>query len=140
MFVLDTNVISEPMRGSPDPAVIEWLNGQVESALFTTSVNVMELRFGIERLPEGRRKAGLWALLDFTLSRLVGPRILSFDTPAAANAARLVADAEASGSPIGSADAQIAALAATHGFIVATRDVTPFQRAGLTVINPWVLA
>jgi predicted nucleic acid-binding protein len=100
----------------------------------------MELRFGIERLPEGRRKAGLWSLLDFTLSRLVGPRILSFDTPAAANAARLVADAEASGSPIGSADAQIAALAATHGFIVATRDVAPFQRAGLTVINPWVLA
>ncbi|MEY3235120.1 PIN domain-containing protein [Aquidulcibacter sp.] len=140
MIVLDTNVISEPMRTVPDPAVIAWLNGQVEAALFTTSINVMELRFGVERLPEGRRKADLWDVLEFTLSRLVGPRILAFDAAAAAMAARIVAEAEASGVPIGQADAQIAALAATHGFAVATRDVTPFQKAGLAVINPWAQA
>lgn len=140
MIVLDTNVISEPMRTVPDPAVIAWLNGQVQAALFTTSINVMELRFGVERLPEGRRKADLWDVLEFTLSRLVGPRILVFDAAAAAMAARIVAEAEASGVPIGQADAQIAALAATHGFAVATRDVTPFQKAGLAVINPWAQA
>ena len=140
MIVLDTNVISEPMRAAPDPAVIAWLNGQVEAALFTTSINAMELRFGVERLPEGRRKGDLWDVLDFTLSRLVGPRILPFDAAAAAMAARIVAEAEASGVHIGQADAQIAALAATHGFAVATRDVTPFQKAGLAVINPWAQA
>ena len=128
------------MRASPEPAVIAWLNGQVEAALFTTSINVMELRFGVERLPDGKRKAKLWDVLDFTLARLVGPRILAFDKSAAAHAARIVAEAEASGAPIGAADAQIAALAATHGFDVATRDVSPFQKAGLAVINPWVQA
>ena len=140
MIILDTNVISEPMRGAPDPAVIAWLNGQVDAALFTTSITVMELRFGIGRLPEGRRKADLWDVVDFSLSRLVGPRILAFDMPAAAMAARIVAEAEASGAPIGQADAQIAAIASTHGFAVATRYVTPFQKAGLAVINPWTHA
>jgi predicted nucleic acid-binding protein len=97
----------------------------------------MELRFGLERLPEGRRKADLWAVLDFTLSRLIGPRVLPFDLAAAAEAARIAAMAEAEGTPIGQADAQIAAIARSHGFAIATRDVAPFRRAGLTVINPW---
>jgi len=137
MIVLDTNVISEPMRAAPERAVVDWLNAQRDAALFTTSVTVMELRFGLERLPEGRRKADLWAVLDFTLSRLIGPRVLPFDLAAAAEAARIAAMAEAEGTPIGQADAQIAAIARSHGFAIATRDVAPFRRAGLTVINPW---
>ena len=137
MIVLDTNVISEPMRSRHDAAVIAWLNDQTDAALFTTSVTVMELRFGLERLPEGKRKADLWEVLDFTLSRLVGPRILPFDVPAATEAARIAAKAESDGTPIGQADAQIAAIARSHGFAIATRDVAPFQNAGLTVINPW---
>lgn len=137
MIVLDTNVISEPMRQAPAGAVVAWLNGQDEALLFTTSVTVMELRFGLERLPEGRRRADLWAVLDFTLSRLVGPRILPFDAAAAAEAARIAARAEAAGAPIGQADAQIAAIARVHGFAVATRDAAPFRQAGLTVIDPW---
>lgn len=136
MIVLDTNVISEPMRSRPDAGVIEWLNGQTDTALFTTSVTVLELRFGLERLPEGKRKADLREVLDFTLSRLVGPRILPFDVPAATEAARIAAAAKAGGSPIGQADAQIAAITRSHGFTIATRDVAPFQNAGLTVVNP----
>jgi predicted nucleic acid-binding protein len=124
VIVLDTNVISEPMRPRPDAGVIAWLNAQSDTALFTTSVTVMELRFGVARLPEGKRKADLWEVLDFTLSRLVGPRILPFDVPAALEAARL-------------ADAQIAAITRTHGFAIATRDVAPFETAGLSVLNPW---
>jgi hypothetical protein len=140
VIVLDTNVISEPMRSRPDAAVVAWLNGQSDTALFTTSVSVMELRFGLERLPEGKRKTGLWEVLDFTLSRLVGPRILPFDVPAATEAARISAVAEAAGTAIGQADAQIAAIARSHGFAIATRDVAPFETAGLTVINPWDFA
>jgi predicted nucleic acid-binding protein len=140
VIILDTNVISAPMRTAPDPTVIAWLNGQVDAALFTTSITVMELRFGVERLPHGRRKADLWDVLDFTLSRLVGPRILAFDAPAAAMAARIVAEAETAGASIGQADAQIAAIASTHGFSVATRDVAAFHMAGLAVINPWTQA
>ena len=137
MIVLDTNVISEPMRQAPDVAVVGWLNGQKDTALFTTSITVMELRFGLERLPESKRKADLWAVLDFALSRLIGARILPFDTAAAIEAARIAAQAETYGTPIGQADAQIAAIARTHGFAIATRDANPFQRAGLSVINPW---
>lgn len=140
MIVLDTNVISEPMRPRPDAAVIAWLNGQTDIALFTTSITVMELRFGIARLPEGKRKEGLWEVLDFTLSRLIGPRILSFDVPAAHEAARIAAETERGGTPIGQADAQIAAITRAHGFAIATRDAAPFETAGLTVINPWDFA
>jgi toxin FitB len=140
VIVLDTNVISEPMRRAPDSTVVDWLNGQKDTALFTTSITVMELRFGLARLPEGKRKADLWDVLDFTLSRLVGPRILPFDTAAAIAAARIAALAEAAGAPIGQADVQIAAIARVHGFAVATRDTDPFQRAGLTVIDPWKTA
>lgn len=140
MIVLDTNVISESMRGEPDGAVRNWLNKQVDSALFTTSVTVMELRFGLERLPEGKRKTNLRDVLDFTLSRPIGPRILAFDTAAAIECARIAALAEAGGTPIGQADAQIAAIARTHDFAVATRDTALFQNAGLTVINPWASA
>lgn len=137
MIVLDTNVISEPMRSAPNHAVVDWLNRQKDIALFTTSITVMELHFGVARLPEGKRKAKLWEVLDFTLSRLFGPRILPFDTAAAIEAAQIAALAEAKGTPIGPADGQIAAIARTHGFAIATRDTAPFQLAGLTVINPW---
>lgn len=140
MIVLDTNVISEPMRSQPAEAVLAWFSGQSDTGLFTTSMTVMELRFGLERLPEGKRKSDLWEVLDFTLSRLVGPRILPFDAPAAAEAARIAASAERDGAPIGQADAQIAAIARIHGFAIATRDTAPFERAGLTVINPWEAA
>jgi hypothetical protein len=137
VIVLDTNVISEPMRSRPDASVVEWLNGQPDTALFTTSVTVMELRFGVERLAEGKRKADLREVLDFTLSRLFGPRILHFDVPAATEAARIAALAGAADTPVGQADAQIAAIARSHGFAIATRDTAPFQSAGLAVINPW---
>ncbi len=137
MIVLDTNVISEPMRAKPEEAVLAWLNAQSDVGLFTTSITVMELRFGLERLPDGKRKSDLWEVLDFTLSRLVGPRILVFDAPAAAEAARIAASAASAGAPIGQADAQIAAIARIHGFAVATRDTGPFEGAGLSVINPW---
>ena len=137
MIILDTNVISEPMRKKPDPNVINWLNQQTAHGLFVTTINIAELRFGIERLPEGKRKAALWAALEFTMSQLFATRILTFDLAAAEESARIAARAEATGKPIGLADGQIAAIARVHGFIIATRDTTPFENAGVEVINPW---
>ena len=140
MIVFDTNAISEPMRDEPHGALRKWLNKQLDSALFTTSITVMELRFGLERLPEGKRKANLLDVLDFSLSRLIDPRILYFDTAAAIECARIAAPAEAGGRLIGQADGQIAAIARTHDFAVATRDTAAFENAGLSVINPWQTA
>lgn len=137
MIVLDTNVISEPNKPIPSQGVIEWLNDQQAPALFTTTINVAELRFGIERLPDGKRKSALWSALDFTLGRLCANRILPFDLPAAEELARINAQCEAKAKKIGLADAQVAAVAKINGFSVATRDATPFELAGVTVINPW---
>lgn len=137
MIILDTNVISEPIRPEPDTQVVNWLNRQHDGALCTTTVNVMELRFGLERLPDGKRKADLRTALDFTLSRLVGSRILPFDLAAADEAARIAALTEATGRKTGVADGQIAAIAIIRGFAIATRDTGPFQVAGVAVIDPW---
>ena len=137
MIVVDTNVVSEAMRSEPNAKVIGWLNEQHVQSLFVTTVNVAELRYGVERLPDGKRKAALREVLDFTMGRLFGSRILPFDLPAAEEAAGIAAAAEAAGWKVGVADGQIAAIAKTRGFAVATRDVRPFEAAGSDVINPW---
>ena len=137
MIVLDTSVVSEVMRAEPDASVRSWLNGQTAATLYLTSISLAELRFGIERLPDGRRKLALWEMLDFTLSRLFGPRLLPFDKAAAEAAGRIAAQVEANGTRIGVADGQIAAIAVDRGFVVATRDWRPFQAAGVGVIDPW---
>ena len=137
MIVLDTNVLSEPIRPAPAETVTAWLNRQRGPAFFTTAVNIVELHTGLEMLPDGKRKTKLWAALDFTLSTLVSARILPLDPPAAREAARIAAAAERAGRKTGMADGLIAAIAKTRGYAVATRDVDPFRDAGVTVINPW---
>lgn len=138
MIVVDTNVVSEAMKATPAPGVVAWLNGQHARSLFSTAINISELRFGIERLPEGARKTALRSNLEFTVGLLFGPRILPFDRVAAEEAARIAAKTEAAGRKLGVADGQIAAIAKVHGFVVATRDITPFADAGIEVLNPWV--
>ncbi len=137
MIVLDTIVVSEVMKSEPNPTVINWLNAQHAQSLFLTTVSVAELRYGVERLPEGKRKSSLWVVLEFTMRRLFGMRILPFDQPAAEEAARIAAATEAAGEKVGFADRQVAAIARANGFAVATRDVRPFAAAAVDVVNPW---
>ncbi len=137
MIILDTNVVSEAMKSAPSPVVVNWLNAQHVQSLFLTTVSVAELRYGIERLPDGRRKSALWAVLEFTMGRLFATRILPFDQPAAEEAARIAAETEARGKKVSNADGQIAAVARTHGSAVATRDARPFAAVGVRVIDPW---
>ncbi|WP_261539735.1 type II toxin-antitoxin system VapC family toxin [Burkholderia multivorans] len=136
MIVLDTNVVSEAMKPEPDSAVRAWLNEQVAETLYLSSVTLAELLFGIGALPEGRRKNGLGEALNGLLE-LFGDRVLTFDTEAARHFAELAVKARAAGRGFPTPDGYIAAIAACKGFIVATRDVSPFEAAGLTVINPW---
>jgi predicted nucleic acid-binding protein len=137
MIVLDTNVVSEPMRTLGDPAVQAWLNRQVADTLFLTTTSLAELLVGVGVPPDGRRKSGLAAGLNGLLTALFGNRILPFDQPAAESYARLIVQARASGQVISVADGQIAAIATARGFAVATRDVAPFVATGVRVINPW---
>jgi len=136
MIVLDTNVVSEAMKPSSDPAVSAWLNEQVAETLYLSSVTLAELLYGIGTLPAGRRKDALAGTLDGLLE-LFDKRVLPFDADAARCYAQLATKARAAGKGFPTLDGYIAAIAVANGFSVATRDTSPFKAAGVAVINPW---
>lgn len=138
MIILDTNVVSEIMKSEPKQAVASWLDSQSLKSLYITTISVMELRYGVELLPEGKRKNALWEVLDFTIYRLFDDRILNFDRKAAEKAAEVSAKAKARGMNLGTADMQIAGLAIASGMSIASRDEMPFIETGVHLINPWI--
>ena len=137
MIILDTNVVFEPLKPLPEPAVLDWLDRQSPQTLYLTTVNLAELLAGIEVLPQGRRRAELQHALTTQVIPLFEGRILSFDEKAAEAFARIHASAQALGNPISFADGAIAAIASAQGFILATRNVRDFRSTGVELINPW---
>ena len=137
MILLDTNVISEPLKLNGDVGVLSWIDSQLIETLYLSAVSLAELRFGIAVLPQGSRKDSLQNSLEQRILPLFAGRILPFDTAASEAYAELRARARSQGKAINPADGYIAASAAAHGLIVATRDTSPFEAAGLMVINPW---
>jgi hypothetical protein len=136
MIILDTNVVSEAMKPKPNPVVRAWLNDQAAETLYLSSVTLAELLFGIAALPSGKRKE----MLALTLEGLMGlfkDRVLPFDVEAARHYADLAVVAKVSGRGFPTPDGYIAAIAASRGFIVASRDTAPYEAARVTVINPW---
>jgi len=136
MIVLDTNVVSEAMKPGPDPIVRAWMNTQIAETLYLSSVTLAELLYGIGTLPSGRRKDMLAQALDGLLA-IFKDRILPFDVDAARHYAELAVAARSTGRGFPTPDGYIAAIAASRGFIVASRDTAPYQAANVTVINPW---
>lgn len=135
MIILDTNVVSELMRATPDPNVAAWAVA-TDSQLFLTSLTIAEIRYGIARLPEGTRKQDITsaaARIFTTFSR----RVVPFDLAAADAYGDLVAGCEAQGRPIAVFDAQIAAVCHARSALLATRNVKDFEATGIGVINPW---
>ncbi|MCQ4231983.1 type II toxin-antitoxin system VapC family toxin [Pseudomonas stutzeri] len=137
MILLDTNVVSEPLRHAPDARVIEWIDAQPLETLYLSAMTVAELRAGVTLLPTGRRRTMLQESLEKQVLPMFVGRVLPFDLACTHAYAEVLAMARKSGSGIEAADACIAAVALANGFVVATRDTSPFQAAGLTVINPW---
>lgn len=136
MILLDTNVISEAMKPAPHPSVLVWLNDQAAETLYLSSVTLAEMLFGIAALPDGKRKEKLTDALD-GLTALFRDRILPFDVDAARHYATLAVTARTGGRGFPTPDGYIAAIAASRGFIVASRDTAPYKAANVTVINPW---
>lgn len=136
MILLDTNVVSEAMKPEPNPVVRAWLNHQVAETLYLSSITVAELLFGIAALPSGKRKDMLAQTVD-GLIQLFQDRILSFDVKAAQYYADLAIIAKISGRGFPTPDGYIAAIAASQGLIVASRDIAPYAAAKVKVINPW---
>jgi len=137
MILLDTNVISEPLRRAPEARVIEWIDAQPLESLYLSAMTVAELRAGVALLPAGKRRAALHEYLEKSVMPMFVGRVLPFDLACTNAYAELLAKARKAGSGIETVDACIAAVAIANGFAVATRDTSPFQAAGLTVIDPW---
>lgn len=137
MILLDTNVISEPLRATPDQRVVEWLDAQPLETVFLSVITVAELRYGVARMPPGRRRSALRERLETGVLPAFTGRVLAFDLAATRAYADLMAKAQTTGLAIGMADGYIAAIATINGMTVATRDKAPFDAAGVSVINPW---
>ena len=137
MIVLDTNVISEPLKPFADPVVAAWLDRQPKETLYLCAPVLTELLLGIATLPEGKRKRAMATAVQAVLANYFADRFLAFEREAAVVYAALSGRASARGYSISTGDCQIAAIAAVHGFAVATRDTAPFVAVGVPVINPW---
>jgi predicted nucleic acid-binding protein len=136
VIVFDTNVVSELMRSEPSPAVVDWVRARPASELYTTSITLAEIRYGIERLPDGRRKQLLKTVADEVFAAFE-EQVLPFDAEAAASYAAVVSERDRAGSPIDGFDAQIAAICRSHGAALATRNLKDFHGTGIEVLDPW---
>jgi len=136
MIVADTNVVSELMRPSPSPALRNWLSERAAGELYTTAITVAEIRYGLERLAEGRRKDRMRAAADEVFAAF-SEYVLPFDADAAVHYARIARRRDEAVLPIGGFDAQIAAICRARGAALATRNVKDFLETGVEVIDPW---
>ena len=137
MIVLDTNVVSEPLKPAPAPAVLRWLDAQEPQTLYITSVVWAELLAGVAALPQGRRRTALTKALKEQVLSLFGSRVLPFDMVAAEGFAKNHASAQAQGNPIGFADCAIASTASAHEYALATRNTRDFKGIDVVLIDPW---
>ena len=140
MILLDTNVVSELMRLSPDPVVEAWVAGRPADSLYFSAIGEAELRYGLAVMPMGRRKKKISSEVEAMLQEDFQGRILPFDSAAARAYAGIAAARRSAGRPVAVADSQIAAIAFSRGMAVATRNVRDFEDMGVDVVDPWLKA
>lgn len=137
MIILDTNVVSEPLKPVPNEAVLRWLDRQAPATLYLTTVSQAELLAGVQALPASKRRTELQKVLDNDLASLFSGRILAFGERSALSYAQLVTAANAAGNQMDFADAAIGAIAVEHDFILATRNTRDFRGTPVRLIDPW---
>jgi predicted nucleic acid-binding protein len=137
MIIVDTNVLSEVMRPLPYAGVIRWMAARPASDLFTTTITLGEVLFGLELLPAGKRRVALQQAIATMFEERFADRILDFDKDAAHAFADISAKCRRLGRPIGELDAQIAAIARSRGGAIATRNVRDFADCGVELIDPF---
>jgi predicted nucleic acid-binding protein len=139
MIILDTNVLSALMLRSPDAKVTAWLDRQPRTSVWTTSVTIFEVRFGLEIMPSGKRRSGL--IEDFEkLLTSIHHRIAPFDAEAAQHASALMASRKMQGHPRELRDTMIAGIVLAHRAALATRNISHFDDVSATLIDPWTVS
>ena len=137
MIILDTNVLSELMRARPNEAVVRWMSTRPASSLFTTTISEAEILHGVMLLPKGKRRDTLAVAAEAMFTEDFAGRVLPFGSEAARAYANIAVARRKSGLPISGFDLQIAAIAASTGGRLATRNVRDFEGSGLEVLDPW---
>jgi predicted nucleic acid-binding protein len=137
VIILDTNVVSELIRATPDPGVRAWVNSLPSTQIGTTAITAAELYYGVARLPAGQRRQRLAVAVSALLNDALRGRVVAFDERAARRYADVVTGRELAGRPIEVADAQIAAICREHGAVLATRNVKDFEETGVELVDPW---
>ncbi len=136
MTILDTNVLSALMRVTPDRDVVAWLDHQPRESIWTTSITVLEVRFGLQIMAAGKKRFALLQAFELVLDKM-GHRVADFDVPAAQQAGDLMAARQKKGRPGDLRDSMIAGIVISRHATLATRNTTHFSDISATVVNPW---
>jgi hypothetical protein len=139
VILLDTNVLSAMMRAAGEPAVERWFDAQPAESVWTTSITVFEIRFGLKLLAPGRRLEQLDMAFRRAIDEVLGGRVLAFDTTAAEIAAAIAAERQQRGRTIEIRDVQIAGIAKVRRATLATRNTRHFEDLGITLVDPWTV-
>ena len=139
MIIIDTNVVAELMKASPAGEVVSWMNDQEASTLFLTTITLGEIGYGLEILPQGKRRLQLEQGFERVIAEAFTGRILAFDEEAARLYGVLMGRRKAIGRPLSILDGQIASIARARGCAVATRNVRDFAECGVDILNPFKL-
>ena len=138
MIILDTNVLSALMRQTPDKNVVAWLDKQPRTSIWTTSVTILEIQFGLQIMPAGKRRSFLIKAFETVLVDEMGRRVAPFDTVAAQSAAELMVFRHKKGRPMELRDTMIAGIVLACHATLATRNTPHFQDLSVPVVNPWI--
>jgi predicted nucleic acid-binding protein len=137
MILVDTNVVSEIMRVAPSANVLNWLNSQKSSDLYCSAVTIGEIEYGLRILPDGKRRQQLKERFERFVALAFAQRVLTFDEPAARLYGEVMGHRKELGRPMSVPDGQIAAIARSKGFTVATRNTSDFESCGVELANPF---
>jgi predicted nucleic acid-binding protein len=137
MIILDTNVLSALMLYEPDAAVASWMDGQARTSVWTTSLTIFEIRYGLALMPPGRRQQDRTSRFERTINEKLEQRVLPFDQAAAEEAATLMTVRQRSGRTVELRDTMIAGIALAQRATLATRNVRHFDDLRVPVVNPW---
>lgn len=137
MIIVDTNVLSALARPEPEAAVLQWLDRQPELSIWTTSITLMEIRYGLQSMSAGRRREQMTEEMEAVLREEIGARYLFFEVTAAEQAAELMALRRQKGRPVELRDAMIAGIVLASNATLATRNTAHFANLSVPVVNPW---
>lgn len=140
MMLVDTNVLSAMMRIAGEPAVERWFDAQSPESIWTTTITVFEIRFGLALLAPGRRRDRLHDAFDIAIDDILGGRVLPFDRTAAETAAVIAARQRQIGRPVEMRDVQIAGIAVARKATLATRNTRHFENLGIVLVDPWQIS